>query len=298
MEPLEDGSYFFDRDGELFKYILEYMRTGGVLLPETWTRTDLLRLYQEADYFSMSTLSAVLLLKLFNSKIVTNDIMKEELIGKMKEIVPKFRFCVEGAIGNESVSREMCLSTQWTLQFRYDMKDEHKKHCKVKEKLKRALDESEISLLLMSTQGSGVVFGQLTCIMLDVLLGASKEDTLIFRYCDWGSLDRPEDPMKKNIEYVYKYRKLSAEKVREIVNVKFESKSCTFIRETYPLGLVSVTDDDDGEFHLLTDIFEIDMMLDYKIDKIEVWRIPTLPLDDILDEEQSSSFSSSDTSTS
>ena len=33
-KPSEDGSYFIDRDGTCFRYILNYLRTGKLLLPE------------------------------------------------------------------------------------------------------------------------------------------------------------------------------------------------------------------------------------------------------------------------
>ena len=33
-KPNEDGSYFIDRDGTHFRYILNYLRTGQLLLPE------------------------------------------------------------------------------------------------------------------------------------------------------------------------------------------------------------------------------------------------------------------------
>jgi hypothetical protein len=33
-KPAEDGSYFIDRDGTCFRYILNYLRTGKLLLPE------------------------------------------------------------------------------------------------------------------------------------------------------------------------------------------------------------------------------------------------------------------------
>ena len=33
-KPSEDGSYFIDRDGTHFRYILNYLRTGQLILPE------------------------------------------------------------------------------------------------------------------------------------------------------------------------------------------------------------------------------------------------------------------------
>ena len=33
-KPAEDGSYFIDRDGTHFRYILNYLRTGQLIVPE------------------------------------------------------------------------------------------------------------------------------------------------------------------------------------------------------------------------------------------------------------------------
>jgi len=33
-KPGEDGSYFIDRDGTHFRYILNYLRTGQLIVPE------------------------------------------------------------------------------------------------------------------------------------------------------------------------------------------------------------------------------------------------------------------------
>ena len=33
-KPAEDGSYFIDRDGTHFRYILNYLRTGYLLIPD------------------------------------------------------------------------------------------------------------------------------------------------------------------------------------------------------------------------------------------------------------------------
>ena len=33
-KPSEDGSYFIDRDGTHFRYILNYLRTGQLIVPE------------------------------------------------------------------------------------------------------------------------------------------------------------------------------------------------------------------------------------------------------------------------
>ena len=46
------GNFFIDRDGQLFRYILNYLRTGRVLLPK-----ELQFLQLEADYFEIPSMS-------------------------------------------------------------------------------------------------------------------------------------------------------------------------------------------------------------------------------------------------
>jgi len=47
--------YFIDRDGVLFRFILDYLRTGQLTLPESFR--ELGRLEREAEYFQLSALS-------------------------------------------------------------------------------------------------------------------------------------------------------------------------------------------------------------------------------------------------
>ena len=50
-KPAEDGSYFIDRDGTNFRYILNYLRTGRLLLPEDkFVRKELL---EEAEFYQI-----------------------------------------------------------------------------------------------------------------------------------------------------------------------------------------------------------------------------------------------------
>ena len=43
--------YFIDRDGKMFRYILNYMRTAKMVLPEGFTELD--QLYEEAKYYEI-----------------------------------------------------------------------------------------------------------------------------------------------------------------------------------------------------------------------------------------------------
>jgi len=46
------GRYFIDRDGALFRYILDYLRCGQLVLPESFRERG--RLRQEAEFFRLS----------------------------------------------------------------------------------------------------------------------------------------------------------------------------------------------------------------------------------------------------
>ena len=50
-KPAEDGSYFIDRDGTHFRYILNYLRTGHLLLPED--KLDRKELLEEAEFYQI-----------------------------------------------------------------------------------------------------------------------------------------------------------------------------------------------------------------------------------------------------
>ena len=49
-----NGAYFIDRDGDLFAYVLEYLRTGAVELTDSIKIAR--RLQMEVDFFTLSNL--------------------------------------------------------------------------------------------------------------------------------------------------------------------------------------------------------------------------------------------------
>ncbi|KAL9954739.1 hypothetical protein ACROYT_G042313 [Oculina patagonica] len=84
MKPSEDGSFFIDRDGTHFRFILNYLRTGKLILPEG--ATFLKELEEEAEFYQIqgiidelkvskpSTIKASKPSKAFEeSEILTND---------------------------------------------------------------------------------------------------------------------------------------------------------------------------------------------------------------------------------
>lgn len=57
------GNYFIDRDGDLFRFILDFLRNGRLVLPDGFQERT--RLQQEADYYRLGGLSA----ELFASRV-------------------------------------------------------------------------------------------------------------------------------------------------------------------------------------------------------------------------------------
>ncbi len=54
----EDGTFFIDRDGILFRYILDYLRYGKLILPENFQ--EYTRLQEEAKFYQLANLSKLL----------------------------------------------------------------------------------------------------------------------------------------------------------------------------------------------------------------------------------------------
>ena len=71
-KPAEDGSYFIDRDGTHFRYILNYLRTGRLLLPaDELVQKELL---EEAQFYQIRGIVDGLLPQLFlESKILCDE---------------------------------------------------------------------------------------------------------------------------------------------------------------------------------------------------------------------------------
>lgn len=62
------GKYFVDRDGVLFRYILDFLRNGKLVLPENFHERE--RLRQESDYFRLSDMSDCLALSAAAAAVV------------------------------------------------------------------------------------------------------------------------------------------------------------------------------------------------------------------------------------
>ena len=52
------GNFFIDRDGHLFRYILSYLRTSEIVLPEDFKELQALKL--EVEFYSLWFMRAIL----------------------------------------------------------------------------------------------------------------------------------------------------------------------------------------------------------------------------------------------
>eukprot|EP00484_Ammonia_sp_Unknown_P022920 CAMPEP_0197035656 /NCGR_PEP_ID=MMETSP1384-20130603/13390_1 /TAXON_ID=29189 /ORGANISM="Ammonia sp." /LENGTH=340 /DNA_ID=CAMNT_0042465743 /DNA_START=43 /DNA_END=1062 /DNA_ORIENTATION=+ len=122
--PSQDGTYFIDRDGELFKYVLEYLRTGRVFLPSTWDHQDLCRFLIEAEYYSIESLFHSVLLNFFHSKLIRHDVAKMKIVSKILSM------CTDISIHNVR---------DWHKEYEFDAKAKNPEFGSLLSKVKRRL---------------------------------------------------------------------------------------------------------------------------------------------------------------
>ena len=87
-KPAEDGSYFIDRDGTHFRYILNYLRTGRLLLPDDeLVREELL---DEAEFYQIRGIGDVICPPSFDDSKILSSKQKKIFVntwlkGKLKQ---------------------------------------------------------------------------------------------------------------------------------------------------------------------------------------------------------------------
>ena len=82
-KPSEDGSYFIDRDGTHFRYILNYLRTGQLIVPkDEITREELLA---EAEFYQVEGIIKTLKVSVFKDSVILSSDQRETLVNWLKE---------------------------------------------------------------------------------------------------------------------------------------------------------------------------------------------------------------------
>ena len=99
----KDGSYFIDRDGTHFRYILNYLRTGHLLLPED--KSVLKELLEEAEFYQIREIMNVIcpppflgsnILSTEQKQIFVNSWLKKELNRRHSTFVLAYRASRDG----------------------------------------------------------------------------------------------------------------------------------------------------------------------------------------------------------
>ena len=83
-KPSEDGSYFIDRDGTHFRYILNYLRTGQLIVP----KDEIIReeLLAEAEFYQVEGIIKALKVSCFKDSAILSFDLREILMTWLKEI--------------------------------------------------------------------------------------------------------------------------------------------------------------------------------------------------------------------
>eukprot|EP01083_Nonionella_stella_P059307 155141_1 len=71
LKPTKDGSYFIDRDGTFFGMILNYLRTGQIIIPQTDRQYVISHLLMESQYYQISSLEPELRIMSIDSNMVS-----------------------------------------------------------------------------------------------------------------------------------------------------------------------------------------------------------------------------------
>jgi len=82
-KPSEDGSYFIDRDGTYFRYILNYFRTGRLIAP----KDEIIRkeLLAEAEFYQVEGIIKALTARLFQDSVILSSDQSRTLMNWLKE---------------------------------------------------------------------------------------------------------------------------------------------------------------------------------------------------------------------
>ena len=82
-KPAEDGSYFIDRDGTHFRYILNYLRTGQLVVPED--KVVQRELLTEAEFYQVEGIINELKAKPFKDSAILSSDQQQTLTNLLKE---------------------------------------------------------------------------------------------------------------------------------------------------------------------------------------------------------------------
>ena len=79
----EDGSYFIDRDGTHFRYILNYLRTGQLIVPKDEERSE--ELLAEAEFYQVEGIIKALTTKTLKDSVILSSEQCQTLMRWLKD---------------------------------------------------------------------------------------------------------------------------------------------------------------------------------------------------------------------
>ena len=258
MKPLEDGSYFFDRDGRLFQYILKFLRNGKLSIPETWSKIDLQDLLMETQYFAVTAMLDKLSLRFFDSKILENDSLKQRIISIIRSEAKDYLD-----------SRDICPTNGWVLRSQYDISKDLKRGAK-KWRLAEDMNMALLSLTLFEVEGW--IYGKFKAnSFIDEKWIHRSWEAFIFRCPAHPHFDNPDNADRELVFFDKdRFYWLSAAEKEE----HKEHVIDTWIHAAYPLAVVAVVDDFTFCDFMVKMLNKDDASLE-AVQKIEVWHIPS-----------------------
>jgi len=90
FDIFEDGSYFIDRDGTRFRYILNYLRTGQLVVPED--KVVQRELLTEAEFYQIEGIINELKARPFKDSVILTSDQQQTLIKWLKETLTSASF--------------------------------------------------------------------------------------------------------------------------------------------------------------------------------------------------------------
>ena len=85
-KPSEDGSYFIDRDGTHFRYILNYLRNGQLIVPKEEMVRIREELLAEAEFYQVEGIIEVLkVVSICKDSVILSSEQRETLVNWLKD---------------------------------------------------------------------------------------------------------------------------------------------------------------------------------------------------------------------
>lgn len=233
------------------------MRTGNIIISETWRKSDLLKLYQEAQYFAVNSLVNILSLRFFDSKILINDAVKQRVITRIRDAAKLY-----------SHPRDISPTNEWVLRFDYDQGTETKREAK-KWRLTDDICFGRLCLVLYEVRGR--VYGKFDSnFMMSNKWMHMPSESFIFRCPGHPHLDNPDDAADE-----VRFLEVTPRRMTDTERKHHKDDLIDFwVLAQYPLAIGATDEGNNYCDFTMTRLNENKPSVD-AIQKIEVWHIPS-----------------------